>query len=183
MTAATVARRAWLSPCGSYRWTLERSWASGKGHVLFIGLNPSTADHQVDDPTVRRWMHFASYWGFGGFVAVNLYPYRSSNPAELRRWANWEANGPDWYARDAMQDNVSVIRTEAARASLIVPCWGAIAWDEGWMEYVVEEIFCSTNLAEIHCLGETASGAPMHPMARGQHRIPDDRQPILWRSL
>jgi protein gp37 len=41
----------------------------------------------------------------------------------------------------------------------------------------------ATDMGEIHCLGETASGAPIHPMARGKHRVPDDRQPLLWRSM
>lgn len=183
MIPPDIFRHAHLSPCGTYRWTLERSWKGGSGRILFIGLNPSTADHLVDDPTVCRWIHFARAWGYSGFVAANLYPFRSSQPTDLKRWANWEENGPDWSARDSIMDNLSVIEDLASKASLIVPCWGACAWDDNWVEHVVEAIFSNTDLAEIHCLGETASGAPMHPMARGKHRIPDTQQPQIWRSM
>src|SRR4051812_29487919 len=100
----TIARSATLSQCGTYRWTLTRRWAEG-ARVCFIGLNPSTADRRDDDPTMRRWTHFARSWGYGGFTAVNLYPYRSSCPAECREWAEPAMTGPDWYARDALHFN------------------------------------------------------------------------------
>lgn len=57
--ADTIQRGASLSRCETYRWTLTRTWSSEGGHVCFIELNPSTADHRKDDPTVRRWTHFA----------------------------------------------------------------------------------------------------------------------------
>jgi hypothetical protein len=183
-TAITIGRRAWISECGTYRWTLERIWGTGGKSVLFVGLNPSTADAQIDDPTVLRWIHFARSWGFDRFIAVNLYPFRSSSPQALRRWVSRIADGGDWAGRDAMYfDNTQVIREYARTADLIVPCWGAGAWDLDWVEVMVEALFEATSLGEIHCLGTTAADAPMHPMARGKHRIPDDRQPILWRSM
>jgi hypothetical protein len=55
--ADTIARSANLSRCGAYRFTLTRTWSSEGGRVCLIGLNPSTADHLRDDPTVRRWIH------------------------------------------------------------------------------------------------------------------------------
>ncbi|MGA1055939.1 MAG: DUF1643 domain-containing protein, partial [Pseudohongiellaceae bacterium] len=57
-------RKARFSRCREYRYTLERSWNSGKGTVLFIGLNPSTADHLRDDPRIRRCVRFARDGGF-----------------------------------------------------------------------------------------------------------------------
>jgi hypothetical protein len=176
---AAIQREAWISASGELRWTIARRWAPGKT-VLFVGLNPSTADAARDDPTVRRWMHFARAWGHGSFTAVNLYPYRSASVKECRRWADWEARGPDWSARDALQDNLALLGREAGRAALIVPCWGAIAWDENWIERAVEELQCTEQ--PLYCLGTTAGGAPIHPMARGRHRVPDDQHPILWRA-
>lgn len=181
---ATTFRHAHISPCGTYRWTLERAWRTGGKTVMFVGLNPSTATAKADDPTVLRWTHFARSWGYDRFVAVNLYPFRTSSPAALRRWVDMIITGQDWVGRDAMMlDNITVIREIAAAAHLIVPCWGAAAWDLDWVEHVVEQICEVTAWGEIYCLGETSSGAPMHPMARGRHRIPDDRQPQVWRSM
>jgi hypothetical protein len=180
----TIKRDADLSRCGLFRWTLTRVWACDSGHVCFIGLNPSTADHMVDDPTVRRWTHFAKAWGYGGFTAVNLYPLRTSSPTECRAWARWMENGPDWHTRDRIVfDNLPLVVREAKAAALVVACWGAGAWDPEFVDQALEEI--TTGEApwpDIHCFGLTADGAPMHPMARGRSRIPDHAKPILWRS-
>lgn len=179
---ADIGRDARLSACGQYRFTLTRVWRGGP-HVCWIGLNPSTADHRGDDPTVRRWIAFARAWGFGGFVAVNLYPFRTPNPEACRRWANWPNNGPDWHARDVIMHNVDVVAAEAKRAALVVACWGADPWDETFVEHVIEEITSGeAPYPTIHCLGRTLGGDPIHPMARGRHRVPDDAKPAVWRE-
>ncbi len=178
-----VVRDAALSACGQYRFTLTRVWRAGPP-VCFIGLNPSTADHRTDDPTVRRWMHFAEAWGYGSFVAVNLYPFRTPSVAACRRWASWLDNGPDYHVRDVLWGNADVMEREAKRAALVVACWGASAWDDDWIDHNVENI--QTGLEpypDLYCFGKTASGAPIHPMARGHHRVPDDAKPILWRAV
>lgn len=180
--ADTVQRSATLSECGTYRWTLTRTWGTG-GHVCFIGLNPSTADHTKDDPTVRRWCHFARAWGYGGFTAVNLYPFRSSWPAECRKWSHYLDNGPDWHARDALMQNVDVVTREAKAAALTVACWGAGAWDDEWVEHVVEGVMTGHEpWPDLHCFARSLDGSPVHPMARGRNRIPDHAQPMVWRS-
>lgn len=174
-------RDATFSRGDQNRLTLTRRWDANLPVVCFIGLNPSTADHQTDDPTVRRWMHFAKAWGYGGFVAVNLFPFRSSSPAVCRQWADWVNNGPDWYARDDIVANIDVVAREAKAAALVVACWGAGAWDDGIIDMVVESVMSGEEpWPDMHCFGLTASGAPIHPMARGKHRIPDTAQPIIW---
>lgn len=179
---ALIRRRAEISACGTLRWTLERAWGSGP-HVCWIGLNPATADGRVDDQTSWRWTRFAHGWGYARWVAVNMYPFRSADPAACRRWADWQANGPDWHVRDAIHHNVDVVAREAKRADLVVACWGAGAWDDALVEHVIEAI--QTGEApwpDLWCLGRTAGGAPIHPMARGRKRVPDDARPVLWRE-
>ena len=177
-----IVREAVLSNSGQYRFTLTRAWRGGP-HVCFIGVNPSTADHRSDDPTVRRWIRFASAWGYGGFVAVNLYPFRSPNIAACRRWADFLNNGPDWHARDTILQNVDFVTHQAKQAALVVACWGAAAWDDEFVEYVIEQIQTGEEpWPDIHCLAKTGSGDPIHPMARGLHRVPDDAQPVIWRD-
>lgn len=178
---AQVLREATISQCDQYRWTLSRTWRAGP-HVCFCGLNPSTADHVTDDPTVRRWMHFAHSWGYGGFVAVNLYPFRTPQVAACKRWANWENNGPDWYARDRHWENERVVAAEARRADKFVACWGASAWDDAYIDHVLDQVREEEPFSSIYCLGTTADGSPKHPMARGRHRIPNDVQPMIWRE-
>ena len=177
-----VRSGATFSPDGKLRWTLTRDW-DDRPRVCFIGHNPSDAGKVKNDPTVCRWMHFARYWGFGGLTAVNLYPVVTSDAAKARQWADWESNGPNWYVRDALHDNLDNIIVPAAKsARLIIACWGAIATDQGWVEHVVETIMSGEEpWPDIHVFQLTQSGHPIHPMARGRHRVPNDARPIPWR--
>ena len=77
-------RHAVFSPCRTYRYALSRVWAADKPYALFIGLNPSTADETLDDPTIRRCIDFAKRWGYGGLVMANLFAYRATNPSEMK---------------------------------------------------------------------------------------------------
>lgn len=176
-------RSAKVSACGRYRWTLSRWWGNGS-RVCWIMLNPSTADASVDDPTIRRCIQFSRSRGYSGLTVVNLYPFRSSSPDECRAWADYEKNGPDWYARDAILfTNLPLVVRTAKAAPLVIAAWGAAPWARDFGEYVREQI--QEGVAPypaIHCLGVTALDDPKHPMARGKHRVPDDQRPVLWRS-
>ena len=78
-----MQRFAQFSSCRKYRYVLERKWDNALPNVLFIGLNPSRADENSDDPTIRRCINFAKTWGFGGFRIVNLFAFCSHDPQEL----------------------------------------------------------------------------------------------------
>lgn len=177
-----LRRAATYSPCKSLRFTLGRVWGDGPS-VCYIGHNPSIASHEIDDPTSQAWVHFARLNGFCRYVAVNLYPFRSPDPKACREWANWEHNGPDWWARDRIHQNMGIVASEAKRADRVVACWGAIALDDGYIDAVVEEIQSGeAPYPGIYCLGRTSSGAPKHPLARGKHRVPRDQRFELWKD-
>lgn len=71
-----------ISACGKYRYFLQRRWGDGNC-VTWIMLNPSTADHTIDDPTIRRCCGFSRSWGYSGIFVVNLFAYRSPSPKDL----------------------------------------------------------------------------------------------------
>lgn len=161
---------------------LMRKWGPGP-RALVIGCNPSDADAKKDDPTSRWWNDWFHLYGFGRYDAANLYPFCTSSPAECRQRADWAINGPAWDDRDDLFANLDMLVMLAKRADHVFVCWGAIAWDSDWIEHVVEAI--QTGVApypDLWCWGKTKSGAPMHPMARGKHRIAKDQAPILWRA-
>ncbi len=177
----TVRRSASLSKCGNFRWTLTREWDSSLPKACYIGHNPSKADAAIEDPTTMAWAWFARVNGYGGYVAVNIYPFRSSDPKECRRWADFENNGPDWYARDVMMENIELVATVAKQSGIVVASWGAIARDEGMVDKIIEEIQSGdAPYPAIYCLGLTKDGAPKHPMARGRHRIHRDQRFAVW---
>src|SRR5688572_12745487 len=83
-----VMRTAILSEDQKYRYLLGRRWQEGIGSVTFVMLNPSTADHVVDDRTIKRCMDFARSWGHSGLEVVNLYAFRATDPDELGKQAD-----------------------------------------------------------------------------------------------
>ncbi|CAM5515904.1 hypothetical protein SSCI18S_03813 [Sphingobium scionense] len=167
---------------GDDRVELRRRWGDGPTACV-IGCNPSTADALKDDPTSLWWNAWFQLFGFGGYRAVNLYPFCTSSPAECRKRADWHLTD-DWYARDQMiMTNLPYVAKVAKEADQVFVCWGNIAWDDAWIEHVIEEIQGGVEpWPDLWCWGRTKSGAPTHPMARGKHRIPRDQKPILWRA-
>lgn len=150
-----------ISECGKYRYVLRRSLGSIlRWHhpVLFIMLNPSTADAEKDDPTIRRCMAFAKREGFTHLNVVNLYALRSPDPKHLALSA--DPIGPE---------NDAWIDKEVRGASAVIVAWGAHAFAADRAKDVVRRV------SQPWCLGKTKDGSPKHPLARGVHRIPDDQ--------
>jgi hypothetical protein len=99
---------------GRYRYHLwRRIVGAGSGRILFVMLNPSTADAEHDDPTLRRCLGFARAWGFGRLDVCNLFALRTPDPRELR--SHRDPVGPE---------NDRHICAAVARADRIVAAWG-----------------------------------------------------------
>jgi hypothetical protein len=77
-------RDAMIDLTGFYRYSLTRCWDDTKGRVVFVLLNPSTADEVEDDKTLNRCIDFAKCWGFGSLEIVNLFAYRTKDPKILK---------------------------------------------------------------------------------------------------
>jgi len=177
-----IERRAEFD--GANRLKLIRRWGPGP-IACVIGHNPSDADGTKEDPTSRWWNAWFQLFGFGGYVAVNLYPWCSADPHKVYHIVAEIEGGVNWGARDELYyTNLDqALVAEAKRASQVFVCWGGIARDSDWIEHVIEEIHSGVApYPDLWCWGKTAHGAPKHPMARGAHRIARDQAPILWRA-
>lgn len=99
-----------ISECGKYRYHLQRVWDESRSRICWIMLNPSTADAEQDDPTIRRVIGFSRSWGAGGIDVVNLFALRATNPAALKKCSFRYAVGPEndsWIFRIAESPDVS----------------------------------------------------------------------------
>lgn len=156
-----MKRGARFSDCRTYRYTLWRIWDDEGAKVNVIGLNPSKADENADDPTIRRCIDFARRWGYGGLVMTNLFAYRSTDPKGLLSVA--DPVGPD---------NDQRLKEEAYDAGMAVAAWGAhplaVARSEA-VRPILERYY-------VMSLGLTKDGAPRHPLY-----LPKTTQPLpFW---
>lgn len=152
---AKAKRGATVSACGQYRYHLYRQWDAGQPWLLFVMLNPSTADADVDDATIRRCTTFALAHGFGGIEVVNLFAYRATDPAALRRAGYPVGPENDSWISDAAEACVE------ARGSVCL-AWGANA--AGLERPQVVLPLLRRAGATLLCLQVTRSGYPQHPL-------------------
>lgn len=154
MTTTTrpyIGRGAVFSADHTYRYFLTRSWEDiGDGTRLnIIGLNPSTADARVDDPTIRRCIGFARQWGFSALTMTNLFALRSTDPGGLQ-WAG-DPVGPE--------NDVNLIE-QARYARVVVAAWGvhgALFGRDAQVQQLLQGI-------SLQCLGVTKAWFPKHPL-------------------
>lgn len=129
---------------GNYRYQLWRIWDENKPLILFIMLNPSTADHTVDDPTIRRVIGFAKSWDYGGVFVVNLYAYRCTKPKDLRQ------------TDDPMgKDNIQHIENVLGLVDRVIYAWGNNKKEPDWLRDLVESPYC---------IDVSKKGIPKHPL-------------------
>ena len=147
-----IERFAVISDDQQYRYLLSRRWGGGQ-KLLWIMLNPSTADGLVDDPTIRRCMGFAQREKFGGIEVVNLFALRCTQPEELL--THREPRGPE---------NVHYVREALGRVGslkIAICAWGSF-WSKG-RRIPVEELAQDAGV-DLVCLGLTKNGSPRHPL-------------------
>lgn len=138
-----------------YRYTLSRCVRTDvEGRVCFIMLNPSTANHNDDDPTIRRCIAYARSWGFGILDVGNLYAYRSTSPREL----------PTNEACAIGPANNSELLDLANSATKIVLAWGAMSRAKARGQAVIELFRQHGFVSKLHVLRKTADGSPAHPL-------------------
>ena len=158
------ARHAVISDCGTYRYLLTRG--GGARGVTFVMLNPSTADADQDDPTIRRCIGYADAWGYGQLAVVNLFAFRATEPAAM--WDACDANGVDIIG----PLNDDHIEDVCLAASLVVCAWGNQATRRSRAATVLR------RLREIgirpYTLRLSKQGQPCHPLY-----LPGNLTPIL----
>lgn len=128
-----------------FRFCLWRKWDDSKPSIMFIGLNPSTANETGDDPTIRRVKKFASDWGYGGVYMMNCFAFVSTNPKDLKDFSNNESNN-------------KCLKQTAALCDKIIFAWGNFdeAKERG---KEIAKMFPGAFALEIN-----KNGSPKHPL-------------------
>lgn len=152
---ANVTGEASFSPCGRYRHLLTRRWADGDDFALWIGMNPSTATEDVDDPTVQReWTYTRARLGLSAYAKANVMDYRATDPKALLE--------PGVEPRSSR--NLAVILEQARRAKYVVLGFGALGNRQQRAYAAALVSMLEAESIPLFCLGFTADGSPRHPL-------------------
>lgn len=141
-----------------YRYYLWRQWDETKPTIVFIGLNPSTANESKNDPTIRRVINFARDWGYGKIYMMNLFALVSPYPKYLIDCVD-PVGENDSYLFDKCEGND------------VLFAWGSFKAAKDRAKYV------SSLLPKAICLGLNSDGSPKHPLY-----IPSNTQPIIFNT-
>lgn len=148
-------KSAVISECGKYRYELRRIWDSTKPWVLFICLNPSTADHENEDNTSRVCINYAKRWGYGGLVIANLFAYRSTDKSVIYKVS--DPVGPE---------NDGYLKRLSGEAGETVCAWT----DDG--AFMGRDSDVLKILDSPKCLTKLKSGRPGHPLYKNKDLKP-----------
>lgn len=139
-----LIKGAVISSCEKYRYQLWRIWDEDKPKVMFLMLNPSTADEEDNDPTLRRCIGYANSWGYGGLYIGNLYAYRTKDRSKLN------------YAENPTgDDNHRHLIEMLSKCDKIVCAWGN---GEGQPKKIFD------NFSDLHYLKLNDDATPTHPL-------------------
>jgi len=146
-----------FSEDGLYRYALWRIWDESKPFVMFVGLNPSTANAETDDPTIRRVKSIASNLGFGGVYMCNCFSYISTNPDMLKE-----------ETLEAMMKNANTLSNVSERCREVIFAWGNFS--------IVKKCGIDVKLSErfpsAKALFINKNGSPKHPLYCRSNIIP-----------
>ena len=138
-----------------YRYLLTRNVGFGESKIMFLMVNPSTADEVRNDNTISRCIDFSNRWGYGWLYVTNLSPLRATDPMVLKK------NGPD--PDDVKQKNLDVIIKTGNKCDKIVVAYGVHGKYENRSAYTLEAL-ANANLNNVYCLGFTKEHYPRHPL-------------------
>ena len=149
---------AFFSEDRKCRYQLWRIWDHTKQFVMFVGLNPSTANEDNDDATIRRVMGFASRWGYGGVYMLNLFPKISTDPKQMEEVTREEAKGNKVHLHNVMRV-----------CDKIICAWGSFPQ----VALASKNVFFYRN--NTYALKLNKDGSPHHPL-----RLPNDVKLIRY---
>jgi hypothetical protein len=137
-----------FSECRRYRYVLWRTWEkTKKAHIAFIGLNPSTANETVDDPTIRRCIEYSKELGFGGMFMLNIFAFRATDPKVMKAESDPVGADNDYWLRKICCEYTD---------DLVIAQWGNHGVHRGRSTEVRRLV------PQLHCFGITQIGEPKH---------------------
>ena len=162
-----ISKSSPLEMIQPHRYTLWRRFEENaplSRMPAFIGLNPSTATPEKLDPTVSKCEYWAQQWGFDGFVMLNLFSYRATEPQDMLSHADPTGD----------PDNAAAISWVCNQAGLVVACWG----NDGSHLQRSAKIRAALEDLDVWCLHINKTGEPKHPLYHKKAVLLEDLVPL-----
>lgn len=165
--ALTVPGTALFSPDGKYRYVLTREWnKQGSKTINFLMMNPSTADANILDPTVKKCVKWSVLWGYDKLIITNLFAYRSTDVKQIYKVL--DPIGPD--------NNYHIEQTfKMCHNGLVVAAYGNNG--KHLNRNLEAEALAAIAGVDLYCLRTTKLDLPEHPLY-----LPSNLEPALWRN-
>jgi hypothetical protein len=138
-----ILRKAKFSNDKKHRYELSRHWDLSKSDILFIMLNPSIANENIDDPTIKRLINFTKKFNYGGFFVANLFTYITPYSKTLDT------------SSGLTKLNLKTIKNFVNKAEEVVYAWGNSIKEPEELKNLVENP---------KCFGRNLNGTPKHPL-------------------
>lgn len=145
-----------FSDCGRYRLLLERDWTpegAAPDTILWIGMNPSTADAEADDPTCRREVNFSIAWGHTRYLKANMLAWRATFPKDL------PADPLTAQGAGTLQ---AILEAAAVASTVVLACGKLHQRYAGVVQSTIEALEAAGHT--LWCLGWNGDGSPKHPL-------------------
>ena len=149
--------KAILSDDRLYRYILTRTWDITKPYIIFVGLNPSTADETDDDNTIKKLMRYAKRWGYGGIIMTNIFAFRATEPKDMKKAEDPIGPDNDRYLANMLSSGV---------ATTVVAMWGNHGVYKGREERVRQLLneMEFKGYISVKCFEISKQGQPKHPL-------------------
>jgi len=159
------SRGAVISSCGTYRYSLHRIWDDSRPVAVFVMLNPSTADADRDDPTIRKCVGFARSWKCGGIRVVNLFAYRATKPRDLPTTGAIVGPRNVYHIHKALEH----CGLEGSGGPCVAAWGAASSHRQELRRYIKLRASALCNVVDsipvsLECLGTAADRMPRHPL-------------------
>lgn len=146
-----------FSDCEQYRYRLDWRWPDLTAVPLVaLMLNPSTATHEVLDPTISGLVKRARTWRFAGVIVINLFALRATDPKVMLAADDPVGADNDDQIRAVLEEEV------VERGGICVAAWGAHGKHRD-RATEVSKIARSIG-AQLHAFELNADGSPKHPL-------------------
>jgi hypothetical protein len=153
---------AGISSCKKFRWWLYRCWDPGLPLLIWVMMNPSTADHEKNDATISKVIRYSKDWGYGGILVLNIYAIRSRDQSKINGQIG---HRNDWW--------LSTIFKFARRKKIKIVCaWGVNHKDRGDSVRAVAAV----ARVKLWCLRLSKNGEPCHPLYLPGNLVPQRLQ-------